>query len=314
MHLLRRSPRLRALALGLLGAAAVAVLFTVVLPRVAGISWQPVLADLALLTPVSALYLAAIWLAGLLCHTVVLTAALPGLTHRRALLLNLSGSSVANVLPLGGAAGIGLNFAMVRAWRFSTTGFARFTAVTNLWDVLAKLMLPPVAFLGLVAADRVVGPFLRSAAVIDTAVLAVVGVAAWWMLRTRRLAHWRLLLSAWPRMTAGMTAYLSLQLLLLGLCLNVVGAVVPFTVLLATFATERVLTMVLLTPGGAGVTEAGAAGVLIALGVDPASAVAGVLLYRVFTFALEIPVGGAAALGWVLLRRRSGATELGVAA
>ena len=37
---------------------------------------------------------------------------------RRALALNLGGSSVANVLPFGGAAGIGINYAMLRSWGY----------------------------------------------------------------------------------------------------------------------------------------------------------------------------------------------------
>ena len=55
--------------------------------------------------PVGCPWLVVLWVAGLVAHTMTLTAALPGLTHRRALLLSLTGSAVANVLPLGGAAG-----------------------------------------------------------------------------------------------------------------------------------------------------------------------------------------------------------------
>ena len=64
--------------------------------------------------------LVALWALGLLSHTVTLTAALPTLTHRRALTLSLTGSAVANVLPLGGAAGIALNYRMTRHWGFTT--------------------------------------------------------------------------------------------------------------------------------------------------------------------------------------------------
>jgi hypothetical protein len=60
--------------------------------------------------------LAVVWLLGLWVHTVVLAASLPGLTNRRALALNLSGSAVSNVLPLGGVAGTVLNLGMVRGW------------------------------------------------------------------------------------------------------------------------------------------------------------------------------------------------------
>ena len=58
--------------------------------------------------------LAGIWLGGLGIYSLVLSAALPGLGVRRSLLLNLSGSAVANVLPLGGAVATALNWRMVR--------------------------------------------------------------------------------------------------------------------------------------------------------------------------------------------------------
>ena len=62
---------------------------------------------------------------GLLIHSFVLTGALPGLTRRRALTLNLTGSAVANVLPFGGAAGMSLNYVMIRRWRLGTAASRR---------------------------------------------------------------------------------------------------------------------------------------------------------------------------------------------
>ena len=56
-------------------------------------------------------------------HTFVLTAALPRLTHRRALTLSLTGSAVSNLVPMGGALGIGLNYWMTRHWGFSKPAF-----------------------------------------------------------------------------------------------------------------------------------------------------------------------------------------------
>ena len=50
----------------------------------------------------------------------MLAAALPGLDLRRGLLLNLSGSAVSNVMPLGGAVGTALNWQMAR-WGHTAT-------------------------------------------------------------------------------------------------------------------------------------------------------------------------------------------------
>ena len=83
----------------------------------------------------------ALWAFGLFTHTFTLTAALPRLTHGRALMLSLTGSAVANVLPLGGAAGIALNTGW-SAVGLDNNAFATYTVVTNAWDVLIKLALP----------------------------------------------------------------------------------------------------------------------------------------------------------------------------
>lgn len=129
--------RVWAAAASVLGAAGLIV----VAPSVLGTSWNPVWVVLGALSARDLALLTILWLVGLLSCSAVLTSSLPGLSTRRAMLLNLSGSAVANVAPFGAAAGVGLDFAMARSWRFSTASFATFTAVINLWDWLGKLVL-----------------------------------------------------------------------------------------------------------------------------------------------------------------------------
>ena len=117
---------------------------------VAGVAWVDVSASLRSVTPVRLLALAGIWLGGLGIYSLVLSAALPGLGVRRSLLLNLSGSAVANVLPLGGAVATALNWRMVRRWGHSDGSFVAFCLLTNALDVLTKLVLPLVAVATLV--------------------------------------------------------------------------------------------------------------------------------------------------------------------
>jgi len=93
--------------------------------------------------------------------------------------------------------------------------------------------------------------------------------------------------------------------LLLGLSLRAVGLAVPLTTLLVAAAIERLGTIVPITPGGAGIAEIGTIAWLVASGLDPTAAVAGVLLYRVFLVAMEIPVGGVLLAGWAWLQRRT---------
>ena len=69
----------------------------------------------------------------------MLTGSLPGLRRRRAMTLNLTGSAVSNVAPLGGAWGVGLNALMLRRWGYAGKDIASFMMISNIWNVLAKL-------------------------------------------------------------------------------------------------------------------------------------------------------------------------------
>lgn len=70
------------------------------------------------------------------------------------MVLSLTGSAVANVLPFGGAAGIALNYRMCHRWGFERSAFGIYTLVTNLWNILARLSLPAVALLWLTVSVR----------------------------------------------------------------------------------------------------------------------------------------------------------------
>jgi uncharacterized protein (TIRG00374 family) len=72
---------------------------------------------------------------------------------------------------------------------------------------------------------------------------------------------------------------------------------------LAAFALVRLLSAFPITPGGLGVVELGLAAALVLAGGPEAPVVAAVLVFRVLTFALPIPIGG---LTWWLWRHRRG--------
>jgi uncharacterized membrane protein YbhN (UPF0104 family) len=321
-----------ALAVGLLGYA---------LPRLVGTTVHEVVRALELVTAPESVLLSVLWITGLFVYSFVLTAALPGLTRQRALNLNLTGSAVANVLPFGGAAGMSLNYLMIRSWGFTAGGFSAFTLVTNVWSILLKLALPAVALTALVVSGQHVSHTVRMTGLGAAAVLTLIVVMLISGLATHRVAARAIGLLAplvarvsqlvrrpvtreavisellsfrdrvaglvgarWPQLSIGMVGYGVLQALLLWACLHAVGGHLSPTVVLAGFAVDRVMSMVFLTPGGTGFAEAGTAAALVALGGDPTVMTAGVLLYRGFTYALEIPVGGIWLGGWLLMRRR----------
>ena len=330
--------RARAVTRFALAGGAAAALVALVLPRATGAQWHDIAHALSRPTAAQLAVLAVLWLAGLVVHTPSLTAALPGLSHRRALLLNLSGSFVSNLLPLGGAAGTVLNWRMARAWGFSPGAFSRWAVVTNLADTVVKLMLPGLVLCWLAFGSSAPPRTVRTAAVVGSALLAVTVLVVALLARDDRplrcAGRWadraaarirsvpvapegygeraarfrsdsaRLVRDGWGRMLGAKLAYAALQALLLWACLSVVGGPVAPVVVASAFVVERVLSMVVLTPGATGVVEVGMAGVLGALGAEPAAAAAGVLLYRGLVVGMEVPVGGLALLGWWAGQRR----------
>jgi uncharacterized membrane protein YbhN (UPF0104 family) len=107
-----------------------------------------------------------------------------------------------------------------------------------------------------------------------------------------------LLRRRWQRMLLGMTSYAVLQATLLWLILHMLGSSLGIVPVFAGFSFGRLLTLLVVTPGGVGIAETGSAALLVALGGDAAVIAAGTLLFTAITFALEIPVGGLCGLLW----------------
>ena len=305
---------------------------------IAGVAWSEVVAVIAGVTLARLALLAAIWAGGLVIYSTVLAGSMPGLGMRRGLLLNLTGSAVSNVLPLGGAAGTALNWRMARSWGHSHKAFASFFVLTNALDVLTKLLLPPVALAALIALSIYVPATVWALVGGCVLVLLLLVLAhlwttarsqarshdhprsnprprpAWWTafvaqaedvagrVRTQLGQHWMRLLPA-------SMAYIAAQVLLLSASLHAVGVAAPLAIVLMAAAIERTASMIPLTPAGTGVAELGTIAWLVANGLDPVGVVAGVLLYRLFMVVVEVPVGGILLTGWAWLHR--GAVEAG---
>lgn len=300
---------------------------------VAGAASSDVLTVLRALRPGQVATLTAIWLAGLAVYATVLSTALPGLGVRRSLLLNLSGSAVANVIPFGGAVATGLNWRMVRTWGHSNLAFATFCVLTNALDVATKLALPMVAVIGLAVAAAHVPMTLWVVASVCAAVLLMAGVIQALAFRSEavamyspalplddRMSRWaeasaavremairtrRLLLDRWSRLLPASIAYVAAQVVLLEFSLSAVGLQVPLSIVMMAAAIERLSSLVPFTPGGAGFAEIGTVAWLVANGLDPVEVVAGVLVYRFFLIAMEVPLGGLLLGVWVWFQRSS---------
>jgi uncharacterized membrane protein YbhN (UPF0104 family) len=331
--------RVAACVVSLAAAAAVLVLG---LPAVAGVPWHEIGRTLGRLPARELVLLGALWLAGLWVYTLVLTAALPGLSAFRGFQLNALGSSVSNLVPFGGAAGVGLTVALTRRWRFAGADVAAFVVLTGVVNVLARLALPGLGLLALALSGAVSGLLLAGVSGGSTGLLAALVVGLLVLASDRaarsvtglldraarvlparwrpapgvvpaRLEHVRQLIGArarrsWRRLAGGMAGYLAAQAGLFAACLAVTGSRLGLAATFAAFCLGRALTLLVVTPGGTGITETGTAALLVALGAGHAAAAAGALLFSLFTVAMEIPLGLAVAGGMAgsrLLRQRT---------
>ena len=273
-------------------------------------------------------------MAGLVAYAGVLTAVLPGLRRTQGVVLNTATSAVSNVVPFGGAVGVGATYGMGRSWGFGVPAITLAILVSGVWNVLLKLGLPVLALvaltltgdvrIGLVVAAAIGFVALVGAVVVLTLVLRseslahAVGRGAQrvvsWLLRLVRRADrpgveddvvdFRhrsrgLISERWGRITFWMLAYSLLQFLLLLACLRALGEHDLNTVqVFAAFAFGRLLSAIPITPSGVGFADTGAVASLVAFGGDPATCTAAVLLFTGFIFVLEIPVGGVSWLVW----------------
>jgi uncharacterized membrane protein YbhN (UPF0104 family) len=300
----RRKARRRTALQAAAGLALATFLIVWALPRVAHTEWSEIWQVLTRVPTSTVLVLAVGLIGGLYCYTFTLTASLPGLRHWQALIVNVAGSSVGNLLPGGGAAGLAATYAICRSWGFSRRDISTSAIVTGVWNVLSRLALPLIAILSLYdgssgvlaigrGIDWVLAPLThrnkrRSSTTVRTLAID---------LRTRINDVVR---HGWLRMTLGLVGYFGVYFLLFLLCMHATGVPLFKGQLFAAYAIGRLLTAVGVTPGGLGVTESATSVALVAWGADPAAAVAGTLLFSVFTHVMEVPLGALAWIAWTV--------------
>ncbi len=313
------------------------------LPRIAGVSWTQIGEPLQRLPVPALILLAGLQLCALLAFTYTITGALPGISHGRALIVNLAGSLVANTLPFGGALGVGATYAICRSWGFTRSAIGIAVVLGGVFATAGKVLLPLVGLGALILQGGQISPALRDAALVG--VLTLVAALALFivvmasdraahavgrfvqrcaeailrMIRRPRRLGWEqgiaelrgqtqaVMRRGWLQMSLGTLGYFVIYFVLFWLCLHICGLTTGIGTLLAAFALGRLLTSVAVTPGGLGLVEAGSVALLVAMGADPAQAAAGTLLFTIFTHVLEIPFGIVAWLAWLWGRRtRSG--------
>ncbi|GAA4396440.1 hypothetical protein GCM10023168_00310 [Fodinibacter luteus] len=327
------SAHTRKVAQAVVGLGLAAVLLIWGLPHFAKTSWGDIWAVITTVPLSHALGYQLLMLLGLWCYTFTFTGSLPGLTHGKALIVNLCGSSVSNLLPGGGALGLAATYAICRSWGFTRRATSTSVIVTGVWNVLARIALPvgaiatlwlsgvalpsvltELAVAGMLTGVAILGALIsimtseRAAQAIGRGLDAVIGP----LVRRRHPASTMrvsdlvhdlrarindVVSNGWWSMSLGMVGFFAAYFVLFVLIMRGTGVTLPLTLLFAAFAIGRLLTTIGVTPGGVGVTETATSAVLVAWGADPAGATAGVVLFSIFTHLMEVPLG---ALGWLL--------------
>ncbi len=311
-------------------------IFVGVMPQIADYSevWA-MIRSLSWLESTS-LGLVAVW--NLATYWFVLAAALPGLRLREAAVVNQSSTAVSNSLPGGGAIGVAVALAMLTSWGFRIASIARSALVTGIWNNFVKLGMPVVALallafeggitiarltaavIGLAVlfgAILVFGLILKSESLAQSigaglgrivsklkGIFHKAPVLGW----DERAAGFRadtigLLRHRWLSLTvATVVSHVSLYVVLL-VTLRHVGVAqqdLSWIQVLAAFAFVRLVSALPITPGGVGVVELGYAAALT-IGMNDlmsAQVVAAILVFRVITYALPIPLGAASYVIW----------------
>jgi uncharacterized membrane protein YbhN (UPF0104 family) len=254
-------------------------------------------------------------------------------------MVNLCGSSAGNLLPGGGAVGVGVTYVAFRSWGFSRRAISTSIVVTGVWNLLARMVLPVTAVVALlIGGGNLPLAVIRGGLIGATAGLGLLAVFVAALaseevtrslgrtynrvlrplnqrfksfhevgvdefIRDQRVRIVSVVRHGWLQMTSGIMAFFVAFYVLFWQCMHVVGLQMAFSHLFAAYAVGRLLTAVGITPGGVGVTEGGAVAVLVAVGANPTQALAGTVLFSLFTHVMEVPLGALAFLSWALSKK-----------
>ena len=334
----KKSRARRATEIGL-SLGVVIIIFAFVIPKLTGSDYADIWHEMGKLSPIEIAGLVAFWFLGMLAYTGVLTNTLPGLTHLQALTVNFAGSAVSNVMPFGGALGVGATYAIDMSWGFTAPAVTLSILVSGIWNVFAKLAMPVLALILLLISGNATGKLILPtllglvALVVATIVLALImrserlanrighvgqSLVGWFCRVTRRkstpdvvtgVLNFRhqsigLVRERWWKITFWIVAFNLIQFLLLFACIRAIGIDgITLTEAFAAFAFARLLETIPITPSGVGFVEVGAASALISFGGPDNASTAAVFLFRGFVYLLEIPVGALAWVVWASMSR-----------
>jgi len=257
-------------------------------------------------------------------------AALPKLKYKPAFLIRQTSFMISNVIPMGGAFGIAVQYAMLSFYGIGPGEATAGIGIVSAWNTFVTLSLPIFAAVGLVLIGQAKGAAFAVAAVGLVVIVAVVWLVAA-ILRSpdtaRKVGQWGdrivtwayglvkktpdfsvvdevlkfrdstvdVVSQGWLRITG--TSYLQqfMQFLILWAAIFAIqgGSNAPVTFLeaFAAFAFGRLTTFIPLPPGGLGTTDAAITAILVGFGAASNDALAAVMVWRALTYFPQVIIG-----------------------
>jgi uncharacterized membrane protein YbhN (UPF0104 family) len=310
--------RRRVLVRGALGVVLAAVVFFVVLPRIA--SYGSIGDRLSAVSPGWAFALAGGAVLDILVTALPWRVLLPQLSWPAALGFTQASTAVTAVVPGGAPLGMAVSFGLLRRLRVGGGEAAFAIGLAGIWSQVTILVYPLAGAVLVLGTGRLSGTTLAIALGSGAAAAIVVGVAIaafrsaavaerlgerFVRLRDERLLHLR---RRWPALTVATLVNQLSGYLLLVLALRAVGvsfARLPLSETFLAWSIGRVISSLPLTPAGIGVVELGLIGALVGFGGPHSLVVAAVLLYRGLIVVPTLVAGFASLL---LLRYGSAST------
>ena len=257
-------------------------------------------------------------------------AALPELAYKPAFMIRQTSFMISNVIPMGGAFGIAVQYAMLSFYRIGAGEATAGIGIVSAWNTFVTLSLPIFGAVGLVLIGAAQGAAFAVALVGIVVIVAVVLLVAA-ILRSpdtaRKVGQWGdraigwayglfkkeptfsvvdevltfrestvdVVSQGWLRITA--TSYLQqfMQFMILWAAIFAIqggsNAPVTFVEAFVAFAFGRLTTFIPLPPGGLGTTDAAITGILVGFGAANNDALAAVMVWRALTYFPQVFIG-----------------------
>ena len=257
-------------------------------------------------------------------------AALPDLKYKPAFLIRQTSFMISNVIPMGGAFGIAVQYAMLNFYKIGPGQATAGIGIVSAWNTFVTLSLPIFAAVGLVVIGQAQGMAFLIALIGLIAIVAVVLLVAA-ILKSpdtaRKIGSWGdsaiewaygllkkeptfsvvdevlkfrsstvdVVSQGWLRITS--TSYLQqfMQFMILWAAIFAIqgaeNAPVTFLEAFAAFAFGRLTTFIPLPPGGLGTTDAAITGILVGFGAANNDALAAVMVWRALTYFPQVFIG-----------------------